>query len=229
MAGTMKGLYGQLEESKDVIVKIADKKRVAYGDDLEVEVNFENLSNEDRTISGTWSLQSYYSTGVFAHRVRSERIEMTLNPAQKIPKKMRLSFDEYNSKTVEGCYFKTLCVCTVRDTKQVASLDRNIRLIKPDLHLQAPAEVREGDRFKVTVTFKNPLPISLTQCSLEIEAPGLLKPKTFKLGSVAAKMSFTHEVVMTASKLGTRTVVANFDSKELVGINGSCEVVVKAE
>ncbi|XP_069102902.1 LOW QUALITY PROTEIN: hemocyte protein-glutamine gamma-glutamyltransferase-like [Argopecten irradians] len=230
MAGILGGLYDQpLEESKDVVVKVVDKKQGNYGDDIEVEVNFENLSKEDRTISGTWSLQSYYSTGVFAQRVRSEKIEMILDPAQKITKKMRVDFDEYNKKTMEGCYFKTLCICSVKETNQTASEDDDFRLIKPDLDLQAPAEIREGETFKVKLTFKNPLPISLTLCSLEIEGPGLLKPKTFKLDSVGAKDTFMHEIDMTASKLGTRTIVASFDSKEIVDVNGSCEMEVKSK
>ncbi|XP_033729964.1 protein-glutamine gamma-glutamyltransferase K-like [Pecten maximus] len=75
--------------------------------------------------------------------------------------------------------------------------------------------------------FKNPLPILLTLCYLEIQGPGLLKPKSIKQSSVGAKESFVYELEMTASKPGTRTIVASFDSKEIVDINGSCEIEVK--
>ncbi|XP_021352800.1 uncharacterized protein LOC110449942 [Mizuhopecten yessoensis] len=228
MAGILAGLYEQpMEESKDVSVKVVDKKQGNYGDDLVAEVVFENMSKEDRTVSGTFSLQSYYSTGVFAHQVRSEKINITLNPAEQVSKKMYIEFEEYNKKTIEGCYFKTLCVCTVKETNQSASLDDDFRLIKPDLELEAPAEVKVGEAFKVKVTFKNPLPILLTICSLEFDGPGLQKPKNIKQSSVEAKKTFTYEMEMTAAKPGIRTLVASFDSKEIVDINGSCEIVVK--
>ncbi|XP_033726364.1 hemocyte protein-glutamine gamma-glutamyltransferase-like [Pecten maximus] len=226
--GILAGLYDQpLEESQDVSVKVVDRKQGNYGDDIEVDVDFENLSKEERTVSGTWSLQSYYSTGVFAHKIRSEKINITLNPAQKVSKKMRIDFDEYDKKTMEGCYFKTLCVCAVKETHQTSSEDDDFRLIKPDLDMEAPAEVNVGDTFKVKAMFQNPLPILLTLCYLEIQGPGLLKPKIFKQSSVGAKQTFMYEVEMTATKPGTRTIVASFDSKEIVDINGSCEIEVK--
>ncbi|XP_033730587.1 hemocyte protein-glutamine gamma-glutamyltransferase-like, partial [Pecten maximus] len=138
------GLYDQPStENQDVSVKVVDKKQVNYGDDLEVEVDFENLSKEERTVGGTLSLQSHYKTGVFAHRIRSEKIYITLSPAQKVSKKIRIDFDEYDKKTMEGCYFKTLCVCAVKKTHQTSSEDDDFRLIKPDLDLKGNLNPRD--------------------------------------------------------------------------------------
>ncbi|XP_060082318.1 hemocyte protein-glutamine gamma-glutamyltransferase-like [Ylistrum balloti] len=230
LTGCLAGLYDQpLEESHDVSVRVVDKKQGNYGEDITVDVEFENLSKEKRSIIGTWCLQSFYSTGVLAHDVRSEKLDITLSPAEKASKQMCITFEEYNKKTMEGCYFKTLCICTVKETNQTASEDDDFRLIKPDLDLEVPAVVQVGDTFKVIVTFQNPLPVVLTLCNLEVEGPGLRKPKNIKQNPVGAKQTFRYEVEMTASKPGTRTIIANFDSMEIVDINGCCEIEVKEE
>ncbi|OWF50856.1 Hemocyte protein-glutamine gamma-glutamyltransferase [Mizuhopecten yessoensis] len=228
MSGTRAGIYNQpVEASQDVSVKVLNNEQCNYGDDLVVEVEFENLSKEERTVSGTWSLRSFYSTGVYAYQVRSERLHVNLGSEQKETKKMQIKFEEYNPNTIEGCFFKTSIVCMVQETNQTAMDDDDFRLIKPDLHLKVPKEVKVGSPFKVIVSFNNPLPVTLTQCSLEIEGPGLLKPRTIKQSSVGAQQTFNYDMEMTASKPGTRTIIANFDSKEIVDINGSHEIEVK--
>ena len=39
-----------------------------------------------------------------------------------------------------------------------------------------------GEMFKVDVSFKNTLPVTLTNCELKVEGPGLQKPVTYKQG-----------------------------------------------
>ena len=48
------------------------------------------------------------------------------------------------------------------------------------LFLQAPESGKVGGKFKVDVTFKNPLPVALTNCELKVEGPGVQKPVTYK-------------------------------------------------
>ncbi|XP_069113007.1 hemocyte protein-glutamine gamma-glutamyltransferase-like [Argopecten irradians] len=228
MSGTRANMYNQPdEESKDVTVKVVDKEQANYGDNIIVEVELENKSKEDRTVSGTWMLRSFYSTGVSAHQIHKQRLNVKLSPEQKVTEKMEISFRNYNPKTIEGCFFKTNIVCKVMETNQTALGEDDFRLIKPDLALKVSEEVKVGSTFKVLVSFTNPLPMRLTSCSLEVEGPGLQRPRRITQDSVGPKDTFTTEVEMTAMKPGTRTIIASFDSKELVAIDGSCEIEVK--
>ncbi|XP_060077070.1 hemocyte protein-glutamine gamma-glutamyltransferase-like [Ylistrum balloti] len=230
MTGTRKRLYDQpVEESQDVVVKVVDKKQVNYGDDFEVEFEFENKSKEDRTVSGNWSLGSFFSTGVFAYKIVSKKLQVKLSSEKKETKKMKITFGEYDHKTVEGCYFKASIVCSIQETKQTAMDEDNFRLIKPDLQLKSPSEVKVGSTFRVEISFDNPLSKNLTDCWLEIEGPGLQNPLTNRQSPVQAKQTYNFVMDFTATKPGTRTIIANFDSKELVDISGSCEIEVKDE
>ncbi len=41
--------------------------------------------------------------------------------------------------------------------------------------------VRQGEEFEVTISLENPLEVELTECELEIEGPGTLKPMEVKI------------------------------------------------
>lgn len=75
-------------------------------------------------------------------------------------------------------------------------------------------------------SFKNPLKISLTECSYVIEGPGLEKPKSVSFRDVEPEELVNLAEQFEPKKPGARKIVANFTSKEIQGITGNVDVEI---
>lgn len=75
--------------------------------------------------------------------------------------------------------------------------------------------------FDVTVSVINPLPVALNGAKFVIEGAGLGVPHKVSInGKVAAGQEARSVVKMTAAKVGQKTLVAKFYSKELNDVDG---------
>lgn len=78
-----------------------------------------------------------------------------------------------------------------------------------------------------TISFRNPLPKSLSDVHITIEGPGLVMPSTQKLnGEIPphGKASITAEITPTRS--GTKTLIVDIDTAEQKDFKGSADIYV---
>ncbi|VDI48572.1 Hypothetical predicted protein [Mytilus galloprovincialis] len=113
-------------------------------------------------------------------------------------------------KETENCYVKT----------------DDFRLRRPDITIEVPPKVKVGNPFKVKLSFKNPLPKSLTKCSYLIEGNGL-ENKANSASDVQAKSEWSIMEELVAETDGEIQINCSFDCEELRDIIGM--VSVKAE
>ncbi|VDI05733.1 transglutaminase 1 [Mytilus galloprovincialis] len=223
-----KGLYDEGKIS-DVEFELVDKDTVPFGNDFEILLKIKNTSKEERTVSGCISTSSMHYTGVPANKIKN--VELNAKKVKAKSEKvisMKVTFNEYLPQLVEQCHMKMSCMCRVLETKHTYVHQDTFRLLKPDILIKAPATGKIGQLIKANVSFTNPLPCTLTHCTLTVEGPGLQEPSVLKQSIVESKQTFMTTIEFLPRKVGVKELVVAFNSRELAMVEGSCEITVSA-
>ncbi|XP_061432287.1 protein-glutamine gamma-glutamyltransferase K-like [Lethenteron reissneri] len=76
------------------------------------------------------------------------------------------------------------------------------------------------------LTFKNPLPVPLTDVSFNMEGSGLLMPTVKTFRDIEAGESVSLSQSFTPTKAGERTLMVSLQCKELFLVTGTLELAV---
>ncbi|XP_052062412.1 hemocyte protein-glutamine gamma-glutamyltransferase-like isoform X2 [Mytilus californianus] len=227
-SSTKQGLYDEGKPS-DVEFELVDKETVPLGNDFEILLKIKNNSDEERTISGCISTSSIHYTGVPANKIKTVQVtEENVRAKSEKVISVKVTFNEYFPQLVEQCHMKMSCMCRVLETKHTYVHQDTFRLLKPDITIKAPATGKIGQLIKANVSFTNPIPCTLTNCSLTVEGPGLQEPNVLKQSIVASKQTFMATIEFLPRKAGVKELVVAFNSRELAMVEGSCEITISA-
>lgn len=220
------GLYDSGPE--DVTFELSANPDVFMGDDVEITLKAVNTSEQTRTLSGRLSLSTMYYTGVHYKNVDFLSVEeKPIEKGQDIEIKLTAKPEKYLECLADHCICRVSCMIGVKETRQIYTDLDELRLRKPHLTIKAPESGKVGEKFKVDVTFKNPLPVALTNCELKVEGPGLQKPVTYKQPNVENLKDFSGSFEMTPAKKGEREIVVYFNSKQISAVTGSHTVQIQ--
>lgn len=78
----------------------------------------------------------------------------------------------------------------------------------------------------ISLSFKNPLQKTLTDCKFNYAGPGLTKNKTLSFRDVEPEEDVYVEHQLVPQRAGSQKIIATFTSKELVDVTGSTNVDV---
>ncbi|XP_046544204.1 annulin-like [Haliotis rubra] len=123
------------------------------------------------------------------------------------------------------------------DERDNATKDLDFRLRKPDLTLSGPATCTLSDTIRVEASFKNPLSVPLTGCSVSLAggfAPVGITKETMEIRNIGPGKSWSTTLNLCPKEAPrgakARAVCLGFDSKELPDVTGkfSLELVEEA-
>ncbi|WAR13579.1 TGMH-like protein [Mya arenaria] len=223
---TRAGMYETT--AQDVAFDVTTNVDTFMGDDITVEIHLTNKSNHIRTSNGTLVLGSAYYTGVFYKELLNEKLkDIVLGPLEEKKLEFLVKAEDYLGSLVDHCLITISCVCVVKETRQHFVGRDELRLRKPHLTVKAPASAKVGEKFNVEVTFVNPLKLTLTNCELRAEGPGLQKPAIYKQSNVNANAEFKGTFDMTPVKAGKRAIVVYFNSRQISAVTASHSITVE--
>ncbi|XP_060561323.1 hemocyte protein-glutamine gamma-glutamyltransferase-like isoform X2 [Ruditapes philippinarum] len=222
---TLAGFYET--KAEDVTFELKANPDVFMGDTMKYCLELKNTSSDKRVVNGTLSLASSYYTGVTYRNIRDFSIDGTvLQPGEQKCIDVEVGVDEYLDKLTDHCICKISCMCLVEETKQTfANLDE-LRLRKPHLTIKAPETGKVGNEFEVEVSFVNPLPVTLTNCELRVDGPGVQKPTKYKQQNVNAGATYTGKFNMCPKKPGDREIVVYFNCTQIYAVNISHQIKI---
>ncbi|XP_060601328.1 annulin-like [Ruditapes philippinarum] len=223
---TRQDVYETKEKDVEFEVKF-DHKNTFIGDPFKLELNMKNTSGNLRTVTGTLVISTVYQTGITFKDVHKEKISsVSMNGKESKTIRAEVPVNDYLSKLTDGCMFGVSCMLMVHETKQTFVYNDDMRLRKPHLTIEAPSNARVGEKFKVKVSVKNPLPVTLTNCKLVIEGPGNQKPKTVNQSNVEKGKMFEYMFELTPVKAGKKDIIVVFNSTQIEGVDGLYSVTV---
>lgn len=128
---------------------------------------------------------------------------------------------QYMSKLVDYCMVKVYAVIRVLETNQFWSQEDDFILIKPKLKVEQMGSLEVGRMGRISVSFINPLPVSLTKCRITLDCPGVFSLRE-QVSNVGARRSFQHQLLVRPKEaVANSTVVASFTSEEMIDVHGS--------
>lgn len=92
--------------------------------------------------------------------------------------------------------------------------------------MQIKDKLEVGKPATISLSFKNPLKIKLTNCKFNYAGPGLTKNKIMLFRDVDPEEFVYAEHQLVPQKSGQQKIVATFSSNELIDIIGSAVVEV---
>lgn len=211
---------------EDVEFDLVDLDRVNIGEPFSVIVNMKNKSNQPRTIQAILSAGSVYYTGVKAHLVKRAAGDFVLEPQASEQLRLRVTVEDYLDKLVEYCNMKLRCIATVVETKQTWAEEDDFQVLKPSIVVKIEGDPQVGVPSTITLSFKNPLKMPLTECKFNYAGPGLSKNKTIGFRDVDPEEEVYVEHQLVPQKPGAQKVIATFTSRELVDVTGSAAIDV---
>lgn len=214
------------EANEDVEFSIEDIERVPIGEDFAITVKAKNVSEATRTISVVLTASSTYYTGAKAHPITRAEGEFVLTPNEAKTLSLPVQYNEYYTKLVEHAMVKLVAICNVKETSYSWIGDDKFQVLKPSIKIEILSEAVNGKPMTVRFSFTNPLPTTLRNCSLVVDGPSLLRPKTIPIENVGPKAEMSYEFKIRPKKTGNCTIVATFNSKELLDLTGSKKVVI---
>ncbi|KAG7205076.1 hypothetical protein KM043_005453 [Ampulex compressa] len=214
---------------EDVEFDLLDLERVDIGKPFSVTVNIKNKSSESRTIQAILSAGSVYYTGVKAHLVKRASGDFIMQPNATEQLRLTVTVDDYLDKLVEYCIMKLYCIATVKETRQTWADEDDFQVLKPSITVKIEGEPVVGKPSTISLSFKNPLKRTLTNCMFNYAGPGLAKNKSLPFREVAPEEEVYVEHQLVPQKSGEQKIIATFTSKELVDITGSASVEVLDE
>ncbi|KAK7066356.1 hypothetical protein SK128_022864 [Halocaridina rubra] len=205
----------------DVEFSIIDTERVPIGHDFSVTVKAKNKCDKTRTVNVVLRACSTYYTGNKAYDIAKADGEFPLRSNETQEFSLPVNYASYCEKLVEYSTIRILALCSVKETNYIWVGEDKFQVLKPNIKLEVILPPKVGRISVVGVSFTNPLPVALTNCSLMVDAPGIMRPKTIQLDNVDPKAEMLYELKMYPWKKTTSTVVATFNSKELIDLTGS--------
>merc|ERR1712106_87054 len=131
-----------------------------------------------RTIGMKLSACSEFYNGVKGDRIKWAEGTFTLEAGEERKLSMPVSFSDYYDRLVEYGMIKLTSLCHVEETSQSWVGEDTFQVIKPRIDIELPETGTVGKAIIVKLSFTNPLETSLRKCSIEVDGPGLTRPKT---------------------------------------------------
>eukprot|EP00057_Strongylocentrotus_purpuratus_P025558 XP_011680032.1 PREDICTED: protein-glutamine gamma-glutamyltransferase 4-like [Strongylocentrotus purpuratus] len=114
-------------------------------------------------------------------------------------------------------------VLYVQETSQQTVSQDTVYLTPPEMKTEFKVV---GHEVEAVVEFVNPLPITLTNCTITFEGARLLRSMTLYANDVPSKGNFKQKVKFSPREKGKRTLVIDFDSKQIGNITDVVEIEI---
>ncbi|XP_015904318.1 hemocyte protein-glutamine gamma-glutamyltransferase [Parasteatoda tepidariorum] len=212
---------------EDVKFILKDIDKVMIGRPFHVVVEVENNSDEKRTVTSVLSASTVHYTGITARKVKRARGTFTLKPRQKEELGIEVTVDEYLDKLVDYAFLKIYAISTVKETQQTWADEDDFQVEKPTLRIEVEGTPKVHRRFRIRISFTNPLKRRLEDCALTLEGPGLAAPFRIMIPDVEAERNMSHEETLIPIKPGPRKITVIFSSRQLIEVVGSKQVIVQ--
>ncbi|KAK7115370.1 protein-glutamine gamma-glutamyltransferase K-like [Littorina saxatilis] len=204
-----------------------DAENTYVGSDFVVKVRCSNTGKEQRHVDGVLYASTMYYTGIVAENVGKASLKVSLHPGETKQVDINVDPKVYIDKLKDGCMLGVSSMVRVSETNQVFTQKDSMRLRKPHLVIKALNESKVGEELELHVSFTNPMPTTLTDCVLGVEATGIMRGEQFPQWDVRPNGTFTTTFKVKPRKQGKRQIVFIFSSTQLGDVNGTHDVIIR--
>ncbi|KAK6982720.1 protein-glutamine gamma-glutamyltransferase K [Biomphalaria glabrata] len=193
---------------------------VGFGEKIMIEIHALNKSKVKCKIKGRVTLTSCYYTGVLDKDIKSLPFYETMLPKSEHSFRFDVSPHEYlNKLNLDACVMVN-AIFNVEGTKQNFARSFSFSLLKPNLIIKVPKDIKVNEETSGSVQFTNSVGINLTSATIHLEGPCISSTreisKPIKPGE-SVKIHFK----ICPRRTGYCEINAKLTSDQLTDIDGS--------
>uniref|UniRef100_A0A3Q3MA32 protein-glutamine gamma-glutamyltransferase n=1 Tax=Mastacembelus armatus TaxID=205130 RepID=A0A3Q3MA32_9TELE len=200
---------------------------ISIGDDFEMNLEFVNHSNQQRTVDAYISGSVVYYTGVHSSEFlfRNPKVKIGPNKSERVTQIFLLIFSSYHIfRLVEQANLHFIVTGKVKETGQIVTATKLVTLHNPKLIVQVSGAGKVNEEMMATVQFTNPFSFSLEGVYIRVEGPGIMLPKFKYYSLITAGSSLTWTEFFIPQRSGSTRVIATLDCPALRQVYGQATV-----
>eukprot|EP00063_Salmo_salar_P036839 XP_014011674.1 PREDICTED: coagulation factor XIII A chain-like isoform X2 [Salmo salar] len=200
---------------------------VRVGDDFELKLEFNNTSDQARTVDVYVSGNVVYYTGVTSSEFLFKTPRVILDPKKAEKQVMAVRSQDYMRKLVEQANLHFIATGKVKETGQIITSMRVVTLHTPKLSVEVSGLAKVSEEMMVTVEFTNPFKFNLEDVYVRVEGPGVMPPKYKHYSMITAGSSLMWTEGFTPRRAGPTKLMAILDCAALRQVYGQAQLTVK--
>ncbi|XP_067303182.1 coagulation factor XIII A chain [Pseudorasbora parva] len=210
----------------DVDVEIPNLE-VRVGDSFDVILQFNNRSDQRRTVDVYITGSVVYYTGVLSGEVVFKTPKVKLEPLQSKEEKVLVRGEDYMHKLVEQGNIHFIATGKIKETGQIITAMKVITMHNPKLIVTVIGSPKVSEDMFVSVEFTNPFKFDLKDVDLRMEGPGIMALKRKKYSLIAPGSSITWEETFNPRRAGSTKMMASLDCAALRQVYGETELTIQ--
>ncbi|XP_023143601.2 coagulation factor XIII A chain [Amphiprion ocellaris] len=224
--------YGCKREKSDPALADVDlvlpTLEISIGDDFELNLEFINRSDEQRTADVYINGSVVYYTGVTSSEFLFRTPTVNLGPQKTVKETVMVESKKYMKHLVEQANLHFIVTGKIRETGQIVTAMKVVTLRNPKLTVEVSGVAKVSEEMMATVEFTNPFSFSLEGVYIRMEGPGVMMPKNRYYSLIPAGSSLTWTELFIPHRAGETRVIATLDCPALRQVHGQATFTVEA-
>ena len=187
------------------------------GETISGYVEMVSTLNQSVSVNTKIRIDSTFYNDVKVNRIAAVGRMVDLAPGATEIVPFEIPFEDYYTKLVDHCLVAISASAIVTETDQIWVRDANLALKSPPVSISLLGQAVEGRVNDFRVVFRNPLPISLTECHLRVH--GTRQYMKLRLPNIAPGETIEYEVDISIDHVPL--VMADIECDEVTGMTGS--------
>ncbi|XP_044310646.1 coagulation factor XIII A chain isoform X2 [Varanus komodoensis] len=197
------------------------------GSNFNVNVTFQNSTENHYTLTSYLSGNIVFYTGVPKAEFKNHNFKVKLEPMQAQTVKVLIQSSEYMSQLVEQANLHFFVTARVNETEKILAQQKSVALKIPQLLLKVPGEKVVGKEMLVLLEFTNPLKQNLTDVWVRLDGPGLLKPTSKHFKEIPKNSTLNMEEKCIPRRAGARKLIASLNCDALRHVYGELDINIQ--
>jgi len=199
---------------------------VNYGKDIRFNVKVTNLSEKTERVHISCVTKSTQYNGSALGKLTDVDEYIEVGPQKDKSVEFNVESKNYLGKGARGNSVKVDILCGAVNANEVHSKQALVDFIKPKINVEVLSQqVRVLQPTKVNISFTNPLSTAVSGV-ITVEGAGIRDAIKVPVEMVRANELCSVEASITAKRLGNRRLLVAFQSQQLSGIQGCCDLIV---
>ncbi|XP_072232624.1 coagulation factor XIII A chain [Leuresthes tenuis] len=200
---------------------------ISVGKDFELDVEFVNLSDQQRTVEAYVSGSMMYYTGVSSDEFLFLTPTVTIQPQKRKKELVKVESNDYMKHLVEQANLHFIVTGKIKETNQIVTAMQVVTLHNPKLTVKVSGRSRVNEEMLATVEFTNPFSFSLEGVYIRMEGPGVMETKSRYYSLITGGSSLIWSELFIPQRAGKTRVYATLDCPALRQVLGQASVTIK--
>ncbi|XP_017288638.1 coagulation factor XIII A chain [Kryptolebias marmoratus] len=201
---------------------------ISVGDDFDLNLEFTNRSDQQRTVEAYVSGSVVYYTGVASHEFLFETPTVTIQPKTSVKELVIVESRDYMDHLVDQANLHFIVTGKIKETSQIVTAMKIVTLHNPKLIVEVSGSNKVSEEMIATVHFTNPFTHNLENVYIRMEGPGVMLPVKKYYSLIPGGSSLTCTENFRPQRAGSTRVIATLDCSGLRQVSGQASINVEA-